>query len=261
MKRKDYVTEPVNVIKEGYLLDGWYLNNKKYDFNTMVNDNMTLTAKWSEDPSINRYIVKFESNGGTSVASQRIMENKKVTKPKDPTKENYIFEGWYVTSTTKYDFNKPVTSNLTLYAAWREEQGFSVMFDTNGGSKIPNVNVYIGRLVARPEDPIKDGYQFDGWLLNGQIFDFNTPIKEDTILKAKWIKKYTVTFDTDGGNKIDDQIVLDGGKVVKPTDPIKEGCTFKEWQLNNSEYNFDDNVTSNINLKAIWKVLNQDNEE
>ena len=69
-----------------------------------------------------------------------------------------------------------------------------------------------------------------------------------------WIKneakKYTVKFDTDGGNKIDDQIVLENGTVAKPNNPKKEGYCFTGWQ-----YNFNKNVKSNMTLKATYNEL------
>lgn len=67
------------------------------------------------------YVVAFESNGGSMVASQRVTWNKTVTKPNDPTKEGYSFAGWYTDPqlTKVYDFNTKVTKSITLYASWK----------------------------------------------------------------------------------------------------------------------------------------------
>ena len=67
------------------------------------------------------YTVVFESNGGTSIESLNVKHNEKINKPTDPTKEGYVFEGWYTDSLLNiiYDFeNDVVTSNLILYAKW-----------------------------------------------------------------------------------------------------------------------------------------------
>ena len=64
--------------------------------------------------------VTFNSNGGSAVATQTVAHGSKATKPADPTKDGYTFEGWYSNSacTTAYDFNSAVTTDLTLYAKW-----------------------------------------------------------------------------------------------------------------------------------------------
>ncbi len=66
----------------------------------------------------------------------------------------------------------------------------------------------------------------------------------------------TVTFDSDGGSSVDPLTILKGGKVTKPADPTKEGYTFKGWRLNGSTTNYDFSmaVTSDIVLKAAWKI-------
>ena len=63
------------------------------------------------------YTVTF-SDG---VASQKVKEGEKATKPADPTKEGFIFKGWFV-GETAYDFNSAVTGDLTLTAKWEEEE-------------------------------------------------------------------------------------------------------------------------------------------
>jgi len=72
---------------------------------------------------------------------------------------------------------------------------------------------------------------------------------------SKNIKVYTVSFDTDDGTEVPVQSVREGGKAEKPADPEKAGYTFKEWQLDNTPYNFDEAVTSDITLKAVWTKL------
>lgn len=65
------------------------------------------------------YTVAFESNGGSDVPGQ-IRANAAATKPANPTRSGYVFAGWYTDEacTAAYDFTKPVTDNITLYAKW-----------------------------------------------------------------------------------------------------------------------------------------------
>lgn len=67
------------------------------------------------------YTVKFNSNGGSQVADVKSDKTTgKVTKPTDPLKSFYTFDGWYKEEacTTKFDFNAEVTADTTLYAKW-----------------------------------------------------------------------------------------------------------------------------------------------
>ncbi|MDD5212970.1 MAG: InlB B-repeat-containing protein [Candidatus Gracilibacteria bacterium] len=67
-----------------------------------------------------KYTVTFNSNGGTSISSQLILEGATATTPTNPTITNYGFVGWYSDSglTSLYNFSQAVTSNITLYAKW-----------------------------------------------------------------------------------------------------------------------------------------------
>jgi len=68
------------------------------------------------------YTVKFDTDGAEVIKSQLIKKNGTVTKPADPTKEGYVFEGWYQDKelTKAYDFATEVKKSFTLYAKWAE---------------------------------------------------------------------------------------------------------------------------------------------
>jgi len=63
------------------------------------------------------YNVTFEVNGGSSIEALTINENGTITKPENPTKEGYVFAGWYLNGEL-YDFNEKVTSDIKLEAKW-----------------------------------------------------------------------------------------------------------------------------------------------
>lgn len=70
------------------------------------------------------YTIKFNSNGGSSVSSQTVVRGKTASEPAVPTKDGYIFDGWYTDSglASKYDFDTAVTKTVTLYAKWLEDE-------------------------------------------------------------------------------------------------------------------------------------------
>lgn len=75
--------------------------------------------------------------------------------------------------------------------------------------------------------------------------------------KDKNIPTYKIIFNSDGGSKIEEQIIKKGNKVLKPTDPIKEGYTFIDWSYNGVTYDFKTKVTKDITLVARWFKVNE----
>ena len=61
--------------------------------------------------------VTFDSAGGSAVASVTLKSGKSVTKPADPTRSGYTFNGWLIGG-AEYNFSTLVTSNITLTARW-----------------------------------------------------------------------------------------------------------------------------------------------
>ena len=61
-----------------------------------------------------------------------------------------------------------------------------VYFVVDEGSDLPPQLLSRGSTATKPEDPVRGGYAFKGWKLNGEYFDFNTPVTEDITLVADW---------------------------------------------------------------------------
>lgn len=102
--------------------DGYFYTFSGWNEGTVNGQVVTFTASWTKgekDPS-KWATVTFNSNGGSTVASQTVKYNDKAKEPTAPTKSGYTFAGWYTEEqlTTKYVFDTPVTGNITLYAKW-----------------------------------------------------------------------------------------------------------------------------------------------
>ena len=75
-----------------------------------------------------------------------------------------------------------------------------VRFDPADGSKPTQESVKTGALAAPPEhNPVREGFRFDGWTLDGQPYDLQTPVLQDTTLKARWSKTTDWTLSPDHG--------------------------------------------------------------
>ena len=120
--------------------------------------------------------------------------------------------------------SKPVTFKLTL------TDGCTVTFDTDGGSAVESQTVASGRKAVRPADPVRTGYTFAGWYLDGEVYDFDTPVTTDLTLTAHWTaNQYTITFDTAGGSEIAPITQDYGTPITAPADPTRNGYTFVGW--------------------------------
>lgn len=64
------------------------------------------------------HTVTFNTNGGTAIEEQYVEHGYKITMPEDPTKENYIFDGWtYMGEDWKFNIYT-VAEDMTLDANW-----------------------------------------------------------------------------------------------------------------------------------------------
>lgn len=203
--------------KDGYTFKHWIngAGTKTYTGGqtiTLTSD-LTLTAVWGEDEEQQEYSVTFDYNGGKSKNGyssykKTVNENETVEAPSgnfEPTREGYDFVYWelvnmgsYV-SHEEYDFDTPVTSNLTLYAKWvLKDSGGSTnppigsgttleaTFNSNGGSWTDGSLALIKRdtctttaggtscVINTLPSVTKSGYTFTGWGSNQSCTSGNT---------------------------------------------------------------------------------------
>ena len=151
----ELVERPTAPTRKGFVFAGWYSDPNlynRYDFSRPVTSNFSLYAKWEkESKSVIKYTVRFNSNGGSSVAAQKVKKNQTVTKPKNPTKSGYVFKGWYTSAAfkTKYSFNSKVTRNLTLYAKWQIKKTVTISTTPESQQNTPASSV--PSQIVRPE--------------------------------------------------------------------------------------------------------------
>ena len=229
----------------------------------------SLFAKMPNDPTPSPdtyFTVTFASNGGSVVANQTVREGEKAVEPTAPTKDGYTFGGWYTgsTLTKRFSFNTVITENITLYAKWNAPSvtTYTVTFDSNGGSEVPSQNVVAGEQAVTPADPTREGYNFAGWYFDSaltKLFNFGTAITGSITLYARWevqstpTNSFTVTFDSNGGTEIEEQVVGAGGVVIEPDEPVKDGHTFLRWETEDGNiFIFGYGISEDVYLTAQW---------
>lgn len=172
---------------------------------------------------IGAYTVTFQSEGGSEVASQ-IRANTPAAQPDNPTKEGHTFIGWY-SGESEWDFETPVTADLTLTAKWQINR-YTITFDTAGGSEVPSITQDYGTAITPPAAPTRTGYTFAGWDRESP----STMPAENITLTARWtVNQYTITFKPENGGQ-DIVIKQDyGTAITAPANPTKTGYTFAGW--------------------------------
>lgn len=235
----------------------------------MVSCTTTTTTTTTENRTTSAtspvtYTVSFNSQGGSTVASQTVEQNALVTEPNDPTKAGFEFTHWYTTNPeVAYDFSTQVPADLTLNALWEEiPVAYVVSFNSAGGSSVASQRIEEGELVSEPEDPTQTGYNFVYWYSTDSevAYDFQTAIAANFTLTAKWeeiiiVKTYhTVTFNTNGGTIVAPQEVEEGLTATLPTAPTKTDYVFVRWYVTNSAeaYNFSTPVNAPLTLNALF---------
>lgn len=165
-----------------------------------------------------------------------------------------------------------ITVSIIAYCLLYGNQ-YTVKFDTNGGTEIEQQVVRVGDKVVEPKEPVKEGYEFVEWQLDGKKYNFETKVKRNMVLTASWQKIadaaeifYRVTFDSNGGSEVDEQYISVGETVTEPTNPVKDGYTFYGWYYNDTKYDFDKKVSQDMVLTARWKEkaaenIDKDNEK
>ncbi len=213
-------SKPADPTASGWTFGGWYQDatcSVAFDFATPITANITLYAKWTEDSVTPiTHSVSFETNGGSAVVAQTIEDGEKATKPTDPTKEGFVFDGWYQDATLSvvFSFDTPITADITLYAKWTEDTPSTVYYTVVGGGNSSFTAGNASDLVVTVKRSEADetcfshftGVQIDGVVLvNGTDY---TAVAGSTVVT---IKKETLNNLSEGGHTI--TVLFDDGKT------------------------------------------------
>lgn len=202
--------------KDGYTFLGWkfegddavytdaQLDNLVYAADESVTE-VNLYAQWEQVPEDARYVtVHFYDEFGTYLGDGAVLNGTSDwSGPIDaPELDGYTFLGWAEEGGSVYSpelLGQVVVSvpddvtELTYIAHYEKTpatQTHKVTFDDCLESTTNQVvEVADGKTVARPADPVCEGWTFLGWYTDTQLtqeFDFSTPVTADMTLYAKW---------------------------------------------------------------------------
>ena len=210
---------------------GWTFAGWDKAFNVVKSD-LTVQATYTKNPV---YTVTFKDYDGSVIATVKVEEGKSAVKPDDPIREGYTFTGW----DKKFD---NVTSDLTVQAQYTINV-YTVIFVDKDGKTIKTEEVEWSKGATAPEAPAVEGYHFTGW---DKKFD---KVTSDLTVKAQYaINVYTVTFVDYDDQELKSETVDYGKAATAPSDPKREGYTFKGWDKDFS------NITGDLTVKAQYAI-------
>ncbi len=244
----EYVECPTIPEKQGYIFKGWYIvgaEDTAFDFNTIIEENVTLFAKYQMIEN-KKYDVTFYNYDGIQYgAVQRVEEGKTAIPAGRPAREGYDFLGWFISGETRtpYDFDTPVTEDLSLNAIFRiKEYTVTVMSD---GEVISTQTVKYGGNATEPQVTVKEGYIFTG-------FDASfKDIRKDITINATFrLKTFAVMFIDSNGKKMCATQYVEYGKSAKaPKIPAMEGYNFVGWS---EDY---ENITDDTVVVPLYEII------
>ncbi|MCD8308183.1 MAG: InlB B-repeat-containing protein [Clostridia bacterium] len=141
-----------------------------------------------------------------------------VDQPEDPTREGYVFSGWYADEncTEEFDFSTEITEKTSVYAGWLQKvEGYDFIYymwnysengEDMGQYKVEQVED--NKMVTSLATPTRDGYYLRGWYTDAacttEFVAGSSRITGDVTLYALWYPgttfeaEYTDLYDSTG---------------------------------------------------------------
>ena len=211
--------------KSGYTFKGWNitnddskatLNGNVLNINGNVGD-INISALYD----VNTYNVTYDLDGGSATIDNHTCTVDSCTLSDTvPVKDKYDFVGW-IDSNTGYIYGSgcsiAITSDVSLKAKWTNKNSYKINYRLNGGKFVdhegneiaPNISYYAGEAPVLTS-PIKTGYTFNGWLVDGSDVPTTTleaGLDKDLDLVAKYTANtYNVTYAV--GSFLDDDVTV-----------------------------------------------------
>lgn len=108
----------------------------------------------------------------------------------NPTHTGYTCDKWSTKingnyNDDAYNFSTPILNDINLYTLCKKNP-YTVTYMDGDLQYATDTVLYKEKATKPADDPVKNHHIFTGWTLNGQLFDFNTPITEDITLYSSY---------------------------------------------------------------------------
>lgn len=279
---------PSNPSKKGYTFSGWYNGEDKLTEETVIDADITYTAKFEP----NHYSIAFNANGGSgSMQTIEAVFDEQIKLPKCTfTRDGYDFMGWSTSksrNTADYGDEAVVKENLrsrgtgtaTLYAVWTGKTFEATFVYGYAGKDNETKTGKVGDDIDLPyvSETSRTGYLFDGWYRSAEGGDkvssyasYTAADQNGVTFYAHWSKAITVHYEGGEGytgSAISDK-TLRASEVYSKLPSISSGIpankTLDGWYLKNADGKLGEQITKDtvidaelneITLVAKWRAI------
>ena len=198
-----------------------------------VNDIPTETI-----PTQVESLIKFESNGGTSVESMSgytgdVIENREMP---TTTREGYTFEGWYaepeLTNKVETLPEKYPAGTTTYYAQWTKNSykiTYKIVGDYFANNNYKEETLEYGAQITPEANPTQEGYTFSGWSEIPETMPAHDVEVVGSYTKNSYKITYKIVGDYFTNNNYKEETLEYGAQIIPEANPTQEGYTFSGW--------------------------------
>ena len=267
------VEQPVTLptpTREGYAFLGWTVNSDMAPQLTVVLPqgsigNRTYTANWE----LTGYTITMDLNGGSGETALLYTVIDDDFALPTPTRNGYEFVGWtgegITMPQTSVKIPKGSTGDKAYTANWKVIE-YTITLDTNGGPVVSPIKYTVEDSFTLPY-PLRPGYEFAGWTLDGSGMLPSTPLiiypgtTGDLHYKAEWrLAEYTITMDLNGGSGKEKVVYTITDEDFELPTPTRNGYEFVGWTgeritTPQTSVKIPKGSTGNKAYTANWKVI------
>ena len=237
--------------------------------NVTIPKGSTGDKTYIENWKLTEYNITMDLNGGSGQEKVVYTMTDEDFELPTPTRNGYEFVGWtgegITTPQTSVKIPKGSTGNKAYTANWKVIE-YTITLDTNGGPAVSPIKYTVEDSFTLPY-PLRPGYEFSGWTLDGSGMLPFTPLiiypgtTGDLHYKAEWrLAEYTITMDLDGGSGQEKVVYTITDEDFELPTPTRNGYEFVGWTgegitTPQTSVKIPKGSTGNKAYTANWKVI------
>ena len=237
--------------------------------NVTIPKGSTGDKTYIENWKLTEYNITMDLNGGSGQEKVVYTMTDEDFELPTPTRNGYEFVGWtgegITTPQTSVKIPKGSTGNKAYTANWQVIE-YTITLDTNGGPAVSPIKYTVEDFFILPY-PLRPGYEFAGWTLDGSGMLPFTPLiiypgtTGDLHYKAEWrLAEYTITMDLDGGSGQEKVVYTITDEEFELPTPTRNGYEFVGWTgeritTPQTSVKIPKGSTGNKAYTANWKVI------
>ena len=237
--------------------------------NVTIPKGSTGDKKYIENWKLTEYNIAMDLNGGSGQEKVVYTMTDEDFELPTPTRNGYEFSGWtgegITTPQTEVIIPTGSTGNKAYTANWKVIE-YTITLDTNGGPVVSPIKYTVEDSVTLPY-PLRTGYEFAGWTLDGSGMPPFTPLiiypgtTGNLRYKAEWLlAEYTITMDLNGGSGQEKVVYTITDEEFELPTPTRNGYEFVGWTgeritTPQTSVKIPKGSTGNKAYTANWKVI------